>query len=788
MRKLNLMFLFLLATLPLVAGNGGGQRVSDVKGAPSLIIFDGMQGGPNLQMWAWGNSSIEFTEGTGITASKNALKWTQGDQWGNGWTGFGFTVDPAYDLSSVWNTDSIHFSLKCEAGLDTMRIQYEGGGGKVGKKFKPIDDNVWHNYVIALKDLIPQDGTTGFTPNAVGVVGIMAEGDAKDGKVVYVSNWWTGNPTIAYPSIIFNGIRTPNNVTFSGWGNSAIETVVGAGTSAKTNALKWTQGDQWSNGWSGISAAIPAGLDLAGAWLVDSVQFKLKCESGVGALRLQYEDGTAKMGVTFTPNTDGAWHTYKFAFSSFVPEDGTTGFKPGNVTVVGLMAEASAKAGKVIYITDWWSGNPVFDVVPPDAPSGILVVPGTYANIVTWNDVPGEAGERYNVYYSTSPITDISTAEVVKLGIAEGNQIATHLLRAPNTNQSVTYYYAITCTDKAGNVSPVSISNTPVTNTAKGVNTISLTVPKNFVADGDLSEWASIPYTTIQASDGSGFIVTNQVISSDADLSVKSWLAIDKDYLYAAFDVTDDIVSFNPALSTYLNDCPDIFLGFYNQHGLQHTTYKHGSTPDYHFRFAKDRLLLDGGADSILVPGANYYWGEKFTPGYIIEAKISLKNLAAKSKDSVFVPVEGMRIPLDYSINDADATGSREGILTYSPYNEDQSWNDPSRWLYTWIGNKWNPSAVKDAKGNTLTYMLAQNYPNPFNPTTKITFSLEKAGNVSLKVFDVLGREVATLINGMKEAGKHTVSFDASKLASGLYIYRIESGSFVDVKKMMLVR
>ena len=85
-------------------------------------------------------------------------------------------------------------------------------------------------------------------------------------------------------------------------------------------------------------------------------------------------------------------------------------------------------------------------------------------------------------------------------------------------------------------------------------------------------------------------------------------------------------------------------------------------------------------------------------------------------------------------------------------------------------------------------FALAQNYPNPFNPSTQISFELSASNNTSLKVFDVLGREVATLENGRLEAGSHTVTFDASKLASGMYIYKLESGNFVSVKKMMLLK
>lgn len=89
-------------------------------------------------------------------------------------------------------------------------------------------------------------------------------------------------------------------------------------------------------------------------------------------------------------------------------------------------------------------------------------------------------------------------------------------------------------------------------------------------------------------------------------------------------------------------------------------------------------------------------------------------------------------------------------------------------------------------------FNLSQNYPNPFNPSTKIEYSLEKAEMVSLRVYNVLGNEVATLVNGRQEAGRYTVSFGTSKetfdLLSGVYFYRLEAGSFISTRKLVLVR
>jgi hypothetical protein len=89
-------------------------------------------------------------------------------------------------------------------------------------------------------------------------------------------------------------------------------------------------------------------------------------------------------------------------------------------------------------------------------------------------------------------------------------------------------------------------------------------------------------------------------------------------------------------------------------------------------------------------------------------------------------------------------------------------------------------------------FTLLQNYPNPFNPSTMIQYSLEKASQVTLKVYNVLGVEVATLVNGRQEAGSYTVPFNTTKvtpgLSSGVYLYRLEAGSFISTKKFILMK
>jgi hypothetical protein len=97
-------------------------------------------------------------------------------------------------------------------------------------------------------------------------------------------------------------------------------------------------------------------------------------------------------------------------------------------------------------------------------------------------------------------------------------------------------------------------------------------------------------------------------------------------------------------------------------------------------------------------------------------------------------------------------------------------------------------TGVENQVGLPLIYSLEQNYPNPFNPSTVIEFAIPQQSNVSLKVFNVLGQEVATLVNGALNAGRHSVNFSASRFASGVYFYTIKAGNFVSTRKMLLMK
>lgn len=104
------------------------------------------------------------------------------------------------------------------------------------------------------------------------------------------------------------------------------------------------------------------------------------------------------------------------------------------------------------------------------------------------------------------------------------------------------------------------------------------------------------------------------------------------------------------------------------------------------------------------------------------------------------------------------------------------------------VGTISSITGIEDENIRTINFGLEQNYPNPFNPNTTISFSLAKSSFVTLEIFNSLGEKMATLVNKQKSMGFHEVKFDASKLASGIYLYRIQAGKYSQFKKMLVVK
>jgi len=470
-----------------------------------------------------------------------------------------------------------------------------------------------------------------------------------------------------------------------------------------------------------------------------------------------------------------------------------------------VMPEGTAQVSGVIVVTRWDGSNCEYavddvylmnlgnlDTEPPVAPTGVDAIPSTFYNLVTWADVPDEAGESYTVYASLSEITDLEdpAVDVVASGVLGDVQTVVHYLYTPLDDEVVEYYYAVACTDASQNQGEAGAAAAAVSNTAKGIPTIVPSAPPGFVADGFLDEWAGYPAFFLGVSDNSwGTPHVIGTVDNDDDLSGTIYIAVDESYLYIAADVIDnDYDGFYGEGNWWEHDAFELFFGLYDQRGPRHSGFMRGSEPDYKLVFTNDEYIRDVSGGYVMgTNGDGMYYFEGFDPDYVVEVKVPLDSLATGNgfTDDIFVAAEGMRIPIEPTFHDRDGADTWEGNVVASPINQDNAWQTPSVWSHTFV---WSPVGVDDEAQVAYSYRLGANYPNPFNPTTTIHYEIAQAGEVKMVLYNVLGQQVMTLVNEVQSAGSHQISFNGADLATGIYLYTMEAGDFHATQKMILMK
>lgn len=180
-----------------------------------------------------------------------------------------------------------------------------------------------------------------------------------------------------------------------------------------------------------------------------------------------------------------------------------------------------------------------------------------------------------------------------------------------------------------------------------------------------------------------------------------------------------------------------------------------------------------------------------------VEKKIIYSSPPGGNGETEFNTVFRRAYPNTTGITMPTAPGTYNYTYTYK---REATWRDTSIYTVAFVQNDVNKEVLNAAKGTYITnlnpissvipkkYELSQNYPNPFNPVTNIKFALKESGLTTLKIFDIMGREVAVLVNEQLQAGNYVNSFDASYLSSGIYFYKLESGDFREVKKMTVIK
>jgi hypothetical protein len=621
------------------------------------------------------------------------------------------------------------------------------------------------------------------------------EDDYREGTIVFDKLALKG--PVSNPVIFFNGKDFATGVGTAVFSGSSFIVEEGASEDGQTNAIKWS----CSGEWAGFQMVLDEAKDMSFAWPTDSLRFKIKVPAGTENFRVWFEDDLDPAGksyYSFDPavwNWDGTWKQVVLSIKDDVNTPDSNPADSSQIKQLIFMTEAGFGAAD-IYIDNVWTGNPIIDVIAPVAPQGVsgVATAGQNYNLVIWQDIPGEEGESYNVYASTSPITDIAADGVYAIAEKVGGdtQSATHYLLAPGESASVSWYYAVNCVDAFGNIGPITATDAATTNDAKAIGYISMDVPEVTI-DGDLSEWENSNMTPFRLNVETAYVTnaaTGGGFDDVDDLDATIYIAVDNDYLYFAGDIVDDVYSFSGG-NWWEQDAMEFFIGLYEHPNVKHNSQQRGAEPDYKFVFHEGRMFFDNsnfsdaGGEIYDEDSTNYFFEEFGGADYAFEAKISLDSIVFGG-DTRFTPVEGMKVPFTMSIKDND--GGDNGYLGFSPLDTDNAYQTNKVWLHTFVGTAGIVSIGDDGYDVVREYALHGNYPNPFNPSTTITFTLAQATNIKLEIFNALGQKVQTLVNGQQKAGYHEVLFNAENLASGMYFYRLKADNFSQVRKMMLVK
>jgi hypothetical protein len=309
--------------------------------------------------------------------------------------------------------------------------------------------------------------------------------------------------------------------------------------------------------------------------------------------------------------------------------------------------------------------------------------------------------------------------------------------------------------------------------------------------------------------------------------TIKAWVEVDSDNmpLRVGLSLTDSMLSNLP--SGYTNrslNFPEISTDFLFSHVLfnwnpqGHTPDMFYSSPhlDFHFYIIplSERLLIEGGYDYVPIAAEFIPEDYAFVPG---EENISIfrmgmhfgDSLAAEfhgepfTKTLIYGFSTGRMVFIEPMITTDYLSGLQNEVIPikqpeafqqagYYPMNYEIFFDHAEGILDITLRDFEFRSAVSsttDYSENLVKeYLLLQNYPNPFNPSTVIEFHIPNTEYISVKVYDVMGREVAVLVNEQKEAGNHKIDFDASHLSSGVYFYQLAGRNFVDTRKFVLMK
>jgi len=253
------------------------------------------------------------------------------------------------------------------------------------------------------------------------------------------------------------------------------------------------------------------------------------------------------------------------------------------------------------------------------------------------------------------------------------------------------------------------------------------------------------------------------------------WIASDDANLYLFCEAWDDIIQ-DVHANTYERDSFEVYFDGDNSKGTSYDALN-----DMQLRFghwAAANADIDGATTYFVRDNVEFVQVDTDL-GWNLEVKFPVDAIQLE-------PVVGSEFGFEAQMNDNDGS-ARDAVSKWWTEVGDPSWNNASGWGTAYFSGRLI-NAVDDKAPVAKSFGISQNYPNPFNPTTTIPFSLKSSGQVRLSVFDMMGKEVAVLVDGIMTAGSHTAQFSGSNLSSGIYFCKLQSADNVMTTKMTLVK
>lgn len=500
--------------------------------------------------------------------------------------------------------------------------------------------------------------------------------------------------------------------------------------------------------------------------------------------------------------------------------------------MVGVFFDNNA-GGESVYIDYLYISGPEIAVselsAPPAAMGAIDVAADGEVNVVSWTHNPDFGG--YKVYFSSEPITDVESPAVVEVANvpfdAEAFSVS-HRYEIPHPSLGTQpLYYAVT------SVSLFGTENTDVSSSTGNVT------------NGDLAQQAYILELTDDEADALFDDISNGIVSDESfpedmprfiideshrqlseggtlpdNSDINGWLimgysSFNELYVYA--EITDPDIQFGvdgtaTGGDSWQYDSIEIGWGNYDVRdadgsivtGSPHSDMQRGDFADYQFRFG---AFQDGTTGDVVNTYTHVGWSieddaqgsatvvEKTDTGWRSLTVLPLNAIqSADDGDATLQPPasdEIRYIPMDIALNDADGS-NREHQINWGlkPNHTNQWWNTPNQWpTVAMAGRAVTRTDREDAPEVVgATFSLSASYPNPFHSNTTMDYSLPQADQVHMAVYDILGRQVAVLVDGFKPAGSHKVRLSATGLASGAYLVRLQAGDHVAVQRVTLVK